>query len=239
MPTERKSSNIIVLQVHSLHLHRMLQYVKNLENESSKHVYPIPKIVGSSLSKVRNISFVFLHLPDDNDNDKDQEIAARSYWYYQFVNHPVLTRFGIRKLYAVDSIEEIPASKQDEIGEERANLLVNHILKRLDKELDILKSPSKKPSTCILLEGNKILKVQAFPPKQKNLQGQIVAALDRRIGDIKKNANTKANETYKDRKLSMLLMDVCRYSIPGTTRSGPLTDRCVIDEIFMIGISNL
>ena len=179
MPTERKSSNIIVLQVHSSQLHHMWQYVKNLENESSKHVYPILKIVGSSLSKVRNISFVFLHLPDDNDNDKDQ-IAARSYWYYQFVDHPVLTRFGIwKELYAVDQMEEVPASKQDEIGEERANLLVDRILERLDKGLDILKSPSKKPSTSILLEGDKILKVQAFPPKQKNLQGQIVAALDR------------------------------------------------------------
>ena len=76
-------------------------------------------------------------------------------------------------------MEEVPASKQDEIGEERANLLVDRILERLDKGLDILKSPSKKPSTSILLEGDKILKVQAFPPKQKNLQGQIVAALDR------------------------------------------------------------
>ena len=244
---QKENHPTLLLQVHSSHLHRMLQYVKNLENESSKHVYPIPKIVGSSLSKARNISFVFLHLPDDNDNDNDndkEQIAARSYWYYQFVDHPVLTRFGIRKLYAVDQMVEVPASKQDEIGEERATLLVDRIMERLDKELDILKSPSKKQSTCILPEGNIILKVQAFPPKQNNLQGQIVAALDRRIGDIEKNANTNANAKYKDRKLSMSSTDFthtfsCVQVFNPRNHAMRSSDKCTIDEIFMIGISPL
>ena len=224
---QKEQKPTLLLQVHSSHLDRMEQYITDLAKETSEHPFPLPTTVGSSSSKSNNISFMFVHVPEQ---DYD---AARSYWYDNFSTNELLVRFGIRKVYAVDQIVHVPSSKQHD--EERANLLVNRALDELEKCLDIATNTN-----------DIIIKAQTFPSKLNNLQHQVVASLDRQIDAIEKNQDSSSkHRALSQRNLSMSSTDYTHiFSCvqvfnPRNHAFMRSTDKCTVDEIFMVGISRL
>lgn len=220
----------LLIQVHSSHLARMEQYITDLSKECSEHPSPIPIYLGCSSSKSKNISFIFLYTPEEDS----KRSTAKSYWYNHFITNARLVRFGIRKVYAVDHIVHIPATKQNEI--ERAKLLVDCALDGLEKDL----------SESNNLDCNDIvMRAQTFPAKYDNLQHQVVATLDRQIDDFEKRGDSSSSKhpTLNQRKLSMSSTDYTHIfscvQIFNPRNHAKMTDKCTVDEIFMVGISHL
>ena len=219
---QQEQKPTLLLQVQSSHLDRVTQYITDLAKETGDHPFVIPTAIGSSSSKAKNISFVFLHVTE-NDHT-----SARTYWYDHFVSNPVLTRFGVRKIYAVDQIVQVPSSKQDDV--ERSNFLVDHALDTIENKLNVA--------------GDITLKVQTFPPKQNDLQHQVIASLDRQVGAIEKNQDPAFQyPNLRQRNLSMSSTDYTHtFSCvqvfnPRNQAFMKSSDNCTIDEIFMIGIA--
>lgn len=226
---QRKDAPNMVLQVHSSHLDRMIQYIADLEKEKSAHPTNVPEYIGSSSSKSRNISLVFLRILSSAGEGNVDE--SRNYWHRHFVGNPVIARFGLNKLYAVDRLVRVSPEQQD--NDKRANLLVN-------TALDILDNNSKD------YDDHVILKAQAFPPKQDNLQQHIVAALERQIGEIESSPEPDPEPKYPNLQKVHLTMATTDYTHlfssvqvfnPRTCEKNTnSTEKCTVDELFMVGV---
>ena len=234
----------MLLQVHSSHLDRMIQYVADLKKEENAHPFKVPEYIGSSSSKSNNISFVFLNInikaiamamPTSTKSEvQPGSDCSRTYWYRHIIANPIIARFGIRKMYAVDRLVRVPPTEQED--DKRANLLVN-------TALDILEESIGKE--C---RNDIILKAQAFPPKKGNLQQHIVACLDKRMNDIESISNTDADAESKFTNLRKvhLTMATTNYThlfssvqvfTPQThAQNMKASDKRTVDELFMVGV---
>jgi len=224
---QRKDPPNMVLQVHSSHLDRTIQYIADFEKEKNNHPTDVPEYIGSSSSKSRNISLVFIRIKVSTGEGNVDD--ARNYWHRHFVGNPVFARFGINKSFAVDRLVRVPPAEQEE--DKRANLLVN-------TALDILEKNSKDYNNDI------ILKAQAFPPKQDNLQHRIVASLERQIGEIQSSPNTEPKYpnlqkfplTMATTDFTHLFSSVQVFNPRTREKNTNSTDKCTVDELFMVGV---
>lgn len=208
----------MVLQVHSSHLHRMIQYIHDLEKVKESHAWDVPKFVGSSDTKSKNISFIYAHVGNENEAD-----LPTNYWYNHFVNNKILIRFGVRKIYVVDKIVEIDPSEDDA---KRAEKLVDAMLCKLQKQEDIT------------------LKIQSFPMK-KEIQHQIVASLDRVINEIEEKSSERYSHLY-GQNLDMatsgfthLFSSVQIFNPRMHEQNMKDFDECSLPEIFLVGIQSV
>lgn len=206
----------MILQVHSSHLHRMIQYIHDLEKVKDSHACDVPKFIASSETKSKNISFIYV----GNENEAD---VATNYWYNHFVNNKILIRFGVRKVYVVDKIVEIDPSDDNA---KRAEKLVDAMLCTLKKQEDIT------------------LKIQSFPMK-KEIQHQIVASLDKAIDEIEEKSSERYSHLY-GQKIDMatsgfthLFSSVQIFNPRMHEQNMKDFDECTLPEIFLVGIQNI
>lgn len=216
---QQRQKPTILIQVNSSHLQRITEYIADLENEAHRHPFHVPLYIGSS-SKMKNISIIFLHLK------KKDNFFARSYWYNFFMHNEVLARFVVRNTYAVDHIINVNPSKQK--GEHWKSCLLKCALDQMNS---------------LNLSGNIILKVQTFPPKQNNLQYEIIAHLNNKISEIEKNNDSSFEySNLREKNLSLSpteythIVSFVQIFSPKDYYCSDDVEKDTVDEIFSVGI---
>jgi predicted rRNA methylase YqxC with S4 and FtsJ domains len=224
---EWKQPNLL-LQVHSSHLDRMIQYVKDLDKFPANTInnadadtdcsntntkIPVPIYIGSSFSNAKNISFLFLHVPSTNAaSPGGHRCSNRLYWYNHLISNPILTRFTIRKVYEVDQYIQIqPHGNSQEkdfdekVNSARADLIVTAVLDWIEIQLNdqtrssLPTNNDDKDKDSTSTSGEIILKGQTFAPKvKKNLQEQIVTSFGNQIEKISFETQHATNKDSED-----------------------------------------
>jgi Predicted rRNA methylase len=215
----------LVLLVHSSHLDRTVKLIFDLEKEKSKFPFESPCYVGSWSSKTKNTSFIFLSTCKEDAISGDGANVSRMYWYDYFMSNPILVRFAIRKLYAVDQVVRIPPSEQH--SEQRTKRLVDAALALIGKtnEDD--------------LGDNIILKVKAYPPKQNEFQKRIVSELYQRKEQIESDDAWQRKFAMDSIDHTHILSFLQLFNPQSYAKNMRATDIQTLDEIFMIGISRI